>query len=232
MLIVQAGSRAYGTSTTDSDEDYRGIIPASRDMLVGLSSWDTQYERTNPDVVLYTLPKFIKLALGANPNILDTLFCPDDCVVRSSAVAQELRSMASSFLSKRVYHTFAGYAHHQLLKMRNPGGRHGAHRHRVEQYGYDTKHASHIVRLYRMGYEMLTEGVVRVRRPDADELLAIKQGAWSLEQLEQFATDMKSQLEAAYRHSALPDHPDSYAIVNWLMNVQENMLLGTPGRDL
>lgn len=34
-------------------------------------------------------------------------------------------------------------------------------------HGYDTKHAAHLLRLYRMGIEILSEQVVRVRRPDA-----------------------------------------------------------------
>jgi hypothetical protein len=224
LLIVQAGSHAYGTNTVDSDNDYRGIIPASRGMLVGLASWNDQFETKDPDVVLYTLPKFIKLALDANPNILDALFSPDDCIIKSTPTAQQLQKMAHLFLSKRVFHTFGGYAHHQLAKLRNPGGRHGAHQARIKKYGYDTKHASHVVRLYRMGYEILTEGIVRVRRPDAKELLAIKHGAWTIAQVEHFAAEMKDKMNDAYRHTALPDEPDTDRIVSWLMTVQEMML--------
>ncbi len=51
------------------------------------------------------------------------------------------------------------------------------------KFGYDTKHAMHLVRLLRMCREILTEGVLRVRRPDAAELLAIRDGAWTYEQL-------------------------------------------------
>lgn len=84
-------------------------------------------------------------------------------------------------------------------KERNP-----ARRALEEKSGYDTKHASHLVRLMRMGYEIITEGKVLVKRPDAEELLAIKNGAWSFEKVMEFKADMEVKLEAEYnRQKAL-----------------------------
>lgn len=51
------------------------------------------------------------------------------------------------------------------------------------EYGYDTKHAMHLVRLLRMGKEILTTGDLTVRRSDADELLDIRKGKWSYDDL-------------------------------------------------
>jgi hypothetical protein len=64
--------------------------------------------------------------------------------------------------------------------------------------GYDTKHASHLVRLLRMGLEILTTGKVIVKRPDADELLAIKNGAWSYEQVMEYSKSMQVKLNEVY----------------------------------
>jgi predicted nucleotidyltransferase len=73
-----------------------------------------------------------------------------------------------------------------------------------EKSGYDTKHASHLVRLMRMGYEILTEGKVIVKRPDAEELLMIKNGGWSYEKVMEFANEMQSKLDEAYKVTKLP----------------------------
>ena len=78
-------------------------------------------------------------------------------------------------------------------KERNP-----ARRELEEKSGYDTKHASHLVRLMRMGYEIITEGKVIVKRPDFEELLAIKNGAWSFDKVMEFKTEMEAKLEAEY----------------------------------
>src|SRR6185436_7068494 len=47
------------------------------------------------------------------------------------------------------------------------------------RYGYDTKHAMHLIRLLRMGEEVLSGKGVIVRRPDAADLRAIREGAWT-----------------------------------------------------
>lgn len=78
-------------------------------------------------------------------------------------------------------------------KERNP-----ARRELEEKSGYDTKHASHLVRLMRMGYEIITEGKVLVKRPDAEELLAVKNGAWYFEKVMEFKDEMEKKLDAEY----------------------------------
>lgn len=77
------------------------------------------------------------------------------------------------------------------------------------KFGYDTKHAMHLVRLMRMGAEILTAGAVIVRRPDAEELLSIRYGAWKYDDLMQWAKDMDTRLNELYKISnVLPKSPD------------------------
>jgi predicted nucleotidyltransferase len=78
-----------------------------------------------------------------------------------------------------------------------------------EKYGYDTKHAYHLVRLIRMCREILTTGKVLVKRPDREELLAIRNGAWSYDELIDFADREEKDLNELYLTStALPKLPD------------------------
>jgi predicted nucleotidyltransferase len=77
-----------------------------------------------------------------------------------------------------------------------------------EKSGYDTKHASHLVRLMRMGYEILTEGKVIVKRPDRDEILSIKKGAWSYDKVMEYAEEMQVKLDEAYKVTKLPKTVD------------------------
>jgi predicted nucleotidyltransferase len=81
-----------------------------------------------------------------------------------------------------------------------------------EKYGYDTKHGMHLVRLMRMGYEIMSEGKVLVKRPDAKELLEIRAGAWTYEQLLEFAGEMEKRILAAAATSSLPRAPDREAL--------------------
>jgi len=80
------------------------------------------------------------------------------------------------------------------------------------KYGYDTKFGSHVVRLLRMAREILTTGDVRVRRPDADELRAIRGGLWSFERLQAWAATEDAALDALTAASPLPRGPDMKAL--------------------
>ena len=72
-----------------------------------------------------------------------------------------------------------------------------------EHHGFDTKHASHCVRLLRMGLETLQTGEVLIKRPDAEELLSIRNGAWTYEQLLEYAAHMKAEVNEWYKKTDL-----------------------------
>lgn len=80
------------------------------------------------------------------------------------------------------------------------------------QWGYDTKHAMHLVRLLRMCREILTEGVVLVRRPDVADLLAIRHGSWTYERLVAWAQEQDLELEEVAASSPLPKRPNTTRI--------------------
>jgi len=83
-------------------------------------------------------------------------------------------------------------------------------RHDTEiRFGYDTKHAMHLVRLLRCGYEILTTGDLMVRRPDAQDLLSIRAGTWTYEQVAGYADEMVAKIDGIppeqFKVPATPD---------------------------
>jgi hypothetical protein len=91
------------------------------------------------------------------------------------------------------------------------------------EYGYDTKHAMHLIRLLRLGYEAVVEGVIRVRRPDADELLTIRNGAWTYEQVVAYAETMDTAVRNAVETSPLPKSPNYRLAAQLTLDVQDAM---------
>ncbi len=91
------------------------------------------------------------------------------------------------------------------------------------KFGYDTKHAMHLVRLLRMAHEILDGKGLIVKRPDAEELLAIRNGAWTYELLEAYAEAMDAGLGAIAGGSKLPEAPDRARIDEILVDIIENM---------
>ena len=78
----------------------------------------------------------------------------------------------------------------------------------VDKFGYDLKNAAHLIRLLRMGAEFLKDGELYVHRDDAQQLLEIKRGEWTLEQVKAEADKWFALSEQAYINSTLPKSPD------------------------
>jgi uncharacterized protein len=90
------------------------------------------------------------------------------------------------------------------LKDRNP-----KRRELEEKFSYDTKHACRLVQLMRMAREILTTGRVLVKRPDAEELKAIRySGTWTYPDLVEFADKEDRELTKLMKASKLPNDPD------------------------
>jgi predicted nucleotidyltransferase len=129
ILKVRVGSNLYGTSTSESDEDFIGIFVPNAEYLLGLKrveevdlgviSKGTDGKNTKDaiDFKVYTLEKFARLALDNNPNILEILFVNSDSILFINDVGKQLLNMRYEFLSKRIKHRFLGYAFSQKHKM-------------------------------------------------------------------------------------------------------------------
>lgn len=92
----------------------------------------------------------------------------------------------------------------------------------VEKHGYDSKNAAHLVRLLRMGAEFLRSGEMIVDRRDAgdaDAMLAIKRGEWTLEAVKAHAEDLLEQMRQAREVSLLPNEPDMRLVDALLMDI-------------
>ena len=74
----------------------------------------------------------------------------------------------------------------------------------------------HLIRLLRMGLEILRDAEVNVRRPDAEELLAIRNGEFSYDELVQMAKDLEAKVIEAEKTTMLPKVPD-HKFINELL---------------
>jgi predicted nucleotidyltransferase len=99
---------------------------------------------------------------------------------------------------------------------RNP-----ARREMERQYGFDVKHAMHLIRLSRMGVEIIGQGVVNVYRPDRDELRGVLRGEWTYEKLLESVAETDKQLEELYSKSPLRESPDRKRIAELYREICE-----------
>jgi len=110
-----SGSRAYGTDLPTSDTDIRGVFVLPQVDLYGLTYVDQVNDAKN-DVIFYELRRFVELLSKNNPNILELLCTPADCILQTHPLMGQLQP--ADFLSKLCRDTFAGYAIAQIKKAR------------------------------------------------------------------------------------------------------------------
>jgi predicted nucleotidyltransferase len=115
LLDTVAGSHAYGTAIAGSDEDRRGVFAAPRSFVFGLDEIE-QVADERSDQVYYELGHFVALLLKNNPNALELLAMPDDCIRHRHPVFERLKP--EIFLSKLCAKTFGEYAMGQIRKAR------------------------------------------------------------------------------------------------------------------
>lgn len=291
ILLTLTGSHAYGLATETSDYDWRGVAVPPKAYFTGYMQKFEQADKgfDGTDCAIYGIQKFFELAANANPNIIEILWTDIEDTAVCNKFGILVKAVREAFLSRKVKHTFSGYAIAQLKRIKThrkwlldppedkptraafglpetsilsadimgaikaledrqspridtveigarfgPEVMHAYQRERAyhnaltqwHQYenwkktrnparaaleaenGYDTKHGMHLVRLMRMGEEILSRGEVLVKRPDREELLEIRGGAWSYDRIVGYAEEMDAKLGELEKTSHLPHSPN------------------------
>lgn len=228
VACFRVGSHSHGTyvppddPTGVDDEDFMVIVAPPPWSTYGLWNYEHgQIKEGSLDCVIYSWGKYVRLLLKSNPNVLGTLWLdPEDCWADSVYPFSLLNRQRSLFATKAALPAFAGYASAQLHKMEHFAhkGYMGEKRKAiVAQFGYDTKNAAHLIRLLRMCSEFMVDGEMRVRRADADEIIAIKRGGWTLEAVKAESERLFMLCHENAAQSKLPGRPDEMAVEHLLM---------------
>jgi predicted nucleotidyltransferase len=115
LILFEAvsGSRAYGTNLAHSDTDLKGVFVLPEQQFLGLD-YLPQVANDSNDEVFYELRRFTELALKNNPNVLELLASPADCLRHRHPLFEAFRP--ELFLSQLCRQTFADYAVAQIKK--------------------------------------------------------------------------------------------------------------------
>ena len=243
MYETLMGSFAYGVSTEKSDRDVYGfcippksnVFPHLAGEIHGFGQPKDRFEQfqihhvndssaaagegVQYDLNIYGIVKYFSLCMENNPNLIDSLFTPQDCVLHITAVGNLVRENRKLFLHKGCWPKFKGYAYSQLHKMKtkDPIGKRKQLR---EEFGFDVKFAYHTVRLLLECEQILMHNDIDLRR-DREQLKAIRRGEMNEEEIREWANAKEKQLEKLYVESSLPNKPDEARLKQLLLNCLE-----------
>lgn len=210
----QVGSKAFGLSNESSDDDIRGIYLPPAELHWSLYDVPPQLEFNDGqlDEVYWELEKFLRLALKANPNILETMWTP--MVLEANQIATRLLEIREVFLSRHIFKTYSGYALSQFRRMRASFQKKGT---------FKSKHAMHLIRLMHSGIHALNNGEIMVDASEhREQLLAIRNGEFTFDQVEKLAIDLNYQFAKAFESSNLPEQPNFAAVDDFLVEVRRD----------
>ena len=131
LYKIKSGSYLYGLNIPTSDLDFVGIYVENdfsefinpfnsideRDMSIKSKLENGKNDENAVDEKYFHLKKFIKLCADNNPNILEMLFAPEDCIEYVDPLFKELiLDHPEMFVNAKLIDRFIGYAKSQEQK--------------------------------------------------------------------------------------------------------------------
>jgi len=237
------GSMAYGVARDNSDLDIYGFAIPPKEMIFPHLNGEIngfgkqkkifgQYQQHHIldksalggkgqeyDITIYNIVKYFQLVMENNPNMIDSLFVPSNCITHTTKVGTMIRERRKEFLHKGCWHKFKGYAYQQLRKMSSKT-RIGHRKETIKEFGFDVKFGYHVVRLIQEVEQILIEGDIDLQRNN-EVLKSIRRGDKDEEWIQEFFNTKEKQLEELYVKSTLRHSPDEIKIKNLLLECLE-----------
>jgi predicted nucleotidyltransferase len=237
ILRGLVGSTVHGLVLSGTDDrDEMGVCVEPRRYVVGFGKFEHWVYRSaaeregdpgarsqagDLDLTIYSLRKWARLALQGNPTVLLLLYLPDEALAIRTSAGQELQKLAPAFASRHAGKRFLGYLEAQRQRLVGERGQRDVNRvELVQQFGYDTKYAMHMLRLGHQGVEFLESGrlTLPMREPVRNHLMDVRQGRSNLADVLAECTQLELRLAALLDSSPLPLEPDSRTVESFVMD--------------
>ena len=242
ILKVLVGSGVHGTAIEGTDDtDYMGICIEPPRHVIGVTDpgkrtfqqyqFRSAAERTGDpyarsgsgdvDVVIYSLRKWLRLALGGNPTVLLPMFTPEEHIAHITEWGRELRRAVPTFApSRSAGERFLGYMRAQREKLLGLRSTQTNRPELIAQHGFDTKFAMHMIRLGLQGVEYMETGRITLPIPEPDRswLVEMRRGGHSRDEALARALELESRIQHLLVDSPLPLRPDWDRANQWLVD--------------
>ncbi len=132
IVKMKFGAHLYGTATSESDSDIRGVfLPSKKEILLGsipksrvfsTKTGQSKNDRYDVDEEIYSLHHFIQLACGGQMVAMDMLHAPEGMLIESSSVWRSIVEQRRRFYTKNMT-AFIDYVRRQAGKYGIRGSR-------------------------------------------------------------------------------------------------------------
>lgn len=212
-LLTVGGSHAYGLANENSDIDIRGIAVRTAEDILGMHHFDGFNQVTeNTDIQIYTLDKFVNLALKGNVNVLEILFADPSNILVCDGFGRYLLDIKEQFLSNDIYKSLRGTIYSHLKTYSKTG---------------NEKFLRHAARLTAMSYDLFLKGefIVEVDKMPfyKSEWQVLHSKAMQNNDVERIMQYCDGVLEYCLVHSVLEDHVDSLMAERLVIDINKKV---------
>jgi uncharacterized protein len=232
-MIIRSlvGSTIHGLELEGTDDrDEMGICIEPPEHVIGLQHFETWVYRTKPegvrseagdlDLVVHSLRKFARLALKGNPTVLLLLYVDPQALLLRTTLGDELQALAPAFASRQAGKAFLGYLSAQKQRLLGERGQLRVNRPElVEEHGYDTKYAMHMLRLGYQGRELLQTGWISLpmREHERVRVFDVRRGEVPFNEVLTEIGELERELDDLLETSPLPPQPDRRTVDDFLV---------------
>ena len=226
--LTYAGSMTYGTNHEKSDIDVQGLFIPKMEYILGMDTVRnvdiniTNEKGNTIEGTIFEIRAGFRQLMAVNPNRIEMLWVRDQDVIFKNDVGERILKNRDAFMSKRLKHTFSGYANGQYDRLDRLDKNKSTNPDRIElmdKFGFDTKKGAHLIRLLNTAIEALVEGKIYVFRDDREFLKSIINGKYTMKEVQQMADEKFKLLEQAYVNSPLAHAVDKEVINNLLIDI-------------
>lgn len=236
--LVTGGSKAYGVESESSDTDLLGVCFPTRSILFPHEAGFIKGFGTSPpnfetyqehhifsegkeyDISIHSIVKFFELCRTGNPNLIDILFAPEDCILTLTKSAMIFRDNRRLFLSKLMIPKFYGFARNHIRNIHSYKAE-GKRKELVEKFGYDTKDLAHTIRTM-LAIKQILETLDYDIRKDRVLVQAIRDGKFSLKEGLRLFEELDLEVKKLESSSLLQEKPDEQELKSLLIKCLES----------
>jgi predicted nucleotidyltransferase len=235
ILRVPAGSNLHGLNVPGTDDsDEVGVCIEDIDAAIGFSEFEQYIYRSaaeregkqdapsqagDLDLTIFSLRKFLRLAMQGNPQILQCLFVPPDACLMRDARGAHLQELAPLLVSRQAGARYLGYLEAQRQRLLGERGQKKTNRPELEaKHGFDTKYAMHILRLGFQGVELLSTGKLTLPMAEKDRafVYATRLGEVPLQDVLTRAGELERTIKDLLLDAPVPAEPAREEIEQWM----------------
>lgn len=236
ILRALVGSTVHGLALAGTDDrDEMGVCLEPVESVVGFSEFEQYIYRTaaeregkhdapsrpgDLDLTIYSLRKYLRLAMQGNPTVLTLLFTRGEANVYCDARGSQLQELAPQIVSRQAGKRYLGYLESQRQRLMGERGQKKVNRPELEEkYGYDTKYAMHMLRLGFQGVELLSTGHLELPMSGEDQAFcySTRKGEVPLQDVLSKVGNLERELKDLISDGPIQETPDKEAVESWMI---------------